>query len=151
MDMRNTTTRGTNALLWTGQALLAALFTLTGIAKLAMPAEVLAAQSGLPGTFLHFIAVCELLGAAGLILPSALRVKPFLTPLAAAGLTIIMVGAVVTSAATLGVSAAVMPFIVGMACAAVAQARWPLTATKPAGSDGIYLSSDGSTPSAAAR
>jgi hypothetical protein len=98
-----------------------------GIAKLLMPAEQLAAQSGMPGAFLHFIAICEVLGAVGLILPAALGVKPFLTPLAAAGLTIIMIGAVATSAASLGISAAVMPFGVGLIAAAVARSRWPVT------------------------
>ena len=124
-----TTNRKIEALLWTGQVSLAALFAFAGTAKLSMPAEALAAQSGIPGTFLHFIAVCELLGAAGLVLPGVFRIKQFLTPLAAVGLTIIMLGAVTTSAATIGVSAAMMPLIVGLVSAAIARSRWPLTTT----------------------
>jgi hypothetical protein len=118
-----TTTRKIEALLWTGQALLAALFTFAGVAKLVMPGDALAAQSGMPGTFLHFIAICELLGAAGLVLPGLLRVHTYLTPVAAVGLTVIMAGAVTTSAASAGVSAAVVPLIVGTITASIARSR----------------------------
>ena len=121
--MRTSTRKGEIAL-WTGQALLAALFAFAGIAKLSMPAEALAAQSGIPGTLLQFIAVCELLGAAGLVLPGLLRTKTFLTPLAALGLTIIMIGAVATSLATMGASAAVLPLVVGVISATIARSRW---------------------------
>jgi DoxX-like family len=38
-----------------------------------------------------FIGVCEVLGGIGLILPAMTRVKPTLTPLAAAGLTLTMI------------------------------------------------------------
>ena len=118
------TSRTAQALLWTAQVLVAAVFLFAGVAKLRIPAEVLSAQSGLPGIFLHFIAVCELLGAAGLILPGLFRMKTYLTPLAAAGLTIIMTGAVITSLVTLSPSAALLPFVVGVITAVVARARW---------------------------
>ena len=52
----------------------------------------------LPGAFLRFIGVAEVLGALGLILPGLLRIRPGLTPLAAAGLVIIMIGATVITA-----------------------------------------------------
>lgn len=126
------TSRTKNVLLWTAQVLVAALFLFAGVAKLMMPAEVLAAQSGMPGTFLHFIAVCEVLGAAGLILPGLLGIQPFLTPLAAAGLTIIMLGAVITSLVTLGPSAALLPLVVGVMTAVVARSRWPLSTPRVA-------------------
>ena len=120
------TTRRTQVLLWTAQVLLAALFVMAGAAKLTMPIEALEAQAHMSGRFLQFIAICELLGAAGLILPGLLRIKPFLTPMAAAGLTIIMIGAVTTTVASLGPSAAIMPAIVGFISATVAYARWDL-------------------------
>ena len=44
-----------------------------------------------------FIGVAELLAAAGLILPAATRILPWLTPLAAAGLMIVMAGAAVSN------------------------------------------------------
>src|SRR5919198_5922257 len=79
--------------LWTIQGLLALLFLFTGGMKLMLPIEVLTAQLPLPGWFVRFIGVAELLGALGLILPGLLRIRPGLTPLAAAGLVIIMIGA----------------------------------------------------------
>ena len=124
------TTRPTRILLWTMQALLAALFLFAGAAKLAMPIEVLEAQAKMSGEFLVFIAIAEVVGALGLILPSALRIQPGLTPLAAAGLTVIMIGAVATSAAMAGASAALFPAAVGFATAFVAYARWRVTATE---------------------
>lgn len=82
------------------------------------------AQSNLPGPFLRFIGVAETLGAIGLILPQLLHIRPVLMPIAAAGLVIIMIGAVVLSA-PLGVGAALFPFGVGLLLALVAYSRWP--------------------------
>ncbi|MGA9668898.1 MAG: DoxX family protein [Terracidiphilus sp.] len=87
--------------LWAAQAVLALIFAGSGFAKSIMSRERMAAtgQTGaaaLPLGFVRFIAVCEILGAAGLILPVALSIDRFLTPLAAIGLAIIMVGAAVT-------------------------------------------------------
>jgi hypothetical protein len=71
----------------------------------------------LPALLLRFIGVCEVLGALGLILPGLLRIRQSLTPLAAAGLSIIMIGAVVLSIMGPGVGAAVMPFVTLVLCA----------------------------------
>jgi hypothetical protein len=94
--------------------------------KLVMPLELLAQQSHLPGLFMRFIAVCETLGALGLILPGLLRIRPGLTPLAAAGLVIIMIGATVTTLAGGEVAPALVPFAVGLLSAFVAHGRWRL-------------------------
>ena len=115
-----------NKLLWVAQILLALLFAFAGVSKLMMPAEQLTAQSTMSATFLRFISVCEVLGAVGLILPWALRIKPVLTPIAAALLAIIMIGAVVTSFAMSPVLAAI-PLITGLLCAFVAWGRWRVT------------------------
>ncbi len=112
-----------SALLWTVQGLLAALFLFAGVVKLAMPAAALAQQTHLPAGFLHFIAVCEILGALGLVLPGIFRVHRELTPLAAAGLVIIMIGAVTVTIANLGVAPAIMPFVVGLLALSVAYGR----------------------------
>src|SRR5262249_2602468 len=80
--------------LWIVQGLLAALFLFAGGFKLAMPAPELSRLAHLPAGFLKFIGTCEVLGALGLVLPGLFRVRPGLTPLAAAGLVIIMTGAV---------------------------------------------------------
>lgn len=116
--------RRTEIALWTLQGLLAALFLFAGVMKLTTPAEVLAAQSSLPAAFMRFIGTAETLGALGLILPGVFRVRRELTSLAAAGLTIIMLGAS-TISIKLGFVAALVPFIVGVGCAFIAYRRSP--------------------------
>jgi uncharacterized membrane protein YphA (DoxX/SURF4 family) len=46
---------------------------------------------GVTHCLMIFIGWSEMLGAIGVILPAAIKVKPVLTPLAAAGLTVIMI------------------------------------------------------------
>ena len=112
-----------NRLLWVLQGLLALLFLFAGIAKLTMPIQILASQSGLPGPFMRFIAGAEICGALGLILPGLFRLRSVLTPLAASGLVIIMVGAVVLTLARQGVSPALFPLIVGALLTIVIRGR----------------------------
>jgi hypothetical protein len=109
--------------LWIAQWLLALLFLFAGIVKLTMPAPALARQTGLPGWFMRFISVAEIAGALGLVLPGLLRIRRGATPLAACGLIIIMVGAVALSLARMGLSAAVMPFTVGIVLLLVVHGR----------------------------
>lgn len=113
-----------NLALWIIQVLLALLFAFAGGMKLVLPVEQMTAQTPLPGAFLRFIGVCEVLGALGLILPAALRIRTGLTPLAAACLVIIMIGAVVVSARTVGTTAALLPLVTGLLCGFVAYGRW---------------------------
>jgi DoxX-like protein len=110
--------------LWVVQALLAVLFVATGGMKLVMPADQLTAQMPFPEMFLRFIAVCEVLGALGLILPGLLGIWTHLTPLAAAGLVIIMVGATVVTLFTMGTLMAALPLVSGILAALVAYGRW---------------------------
>jgi len=112
--------------LWIVQGLLALLFLFAGVAKLVMSVEEMTKDIQIPGLFLRFIAVMEILGALGLILPSLLRIRPGLTPLAAAGLVIIMIGATVVSLMIGGVVLALMPFVVGLLAVFVAYGRWRL-------------------------
>src|SRR4051812_26680587 len=101
--MSTSTARTANRLLWTAQTLTALLFLFAGSVKFIMPADKL--QQGpvvLPLAFIYFIGVCECLGALGLLLPGLTRIHTYLTPLAAAGLTIIMIGATVVSIAGMG-------------------------------------------------
>jgi len=116
-------TKQRGAVLWVIQGLLAALFLFAGGFKLALPLAALAKVSPLPALFLKFIGACEVTGALGLILPGLLRIRTGLTPLAAAGLVIIMTGATVVTLATQGVAPAVLPFVVGILAAAVALGR----------------------------
>jgi uncharacterized membrane protein YphA (DoxX/SURF4 family) len=120
---------GINGLLWIVQGLLALVFLLTGGMKLVLTIEALEAMPGpihLPGLFLRFLGVAEVLGAIGLILPGLLRIRPGLTPLAAAGLVIIMIGATVITVMGGDVATALVPLIVGLLSASVAYGRWRL-------------------------
>jgi len=110
-----------NRALWIVQGLLAALFLFAGGSKLVTPPEVLSAMSPFPASFLLFIGICEVLGAVGLILPLALRIRPELTFLAALGLTVIMVGATV-STLPMGVFAAI-PLVITLLTGLVAYGR----------------------------
>lgn len=71
---------------WIVQALLALIFLFAGGIKLVLPLEEMAGPIPLPGWFLRFIGVCEVLGAIGVLLPGLVGICPALTPLAAAGL-----------------------------------------------------------------
>jgi uncharacterized membrane protein YphA (DoxX/SURF4 family) len=114
-----------NIALWIVQALLAALFLFAGSMKFIMPIEEMTKQMpGMPGWFLRFIGVAEILGGLGLILPGLLRIKPGLTPLAAAGLVVIMIGATVIGFMIGPASGALLPLIVAVLAAFVAYGRW---------------------------
>ncbi|HVQ38421.1 MAG TPA: DoxX family protein, partial [Pyrinomonadaceae bacterium] len=89
-----------NIALWILQVLLALMFLFAGGMKLVIPPDVMAKmgspnQVQLPGLLIRLIGVFEVLGGLGLILPGLLRIKRGLTPAAAIGLVIIMIGAVV--------------------------------------------------------
>lgn len=118
------TTKKANLVLWILQGLLAAVFLFAGGFKLAMPLAALAKLTPLPAPFLKFIGSAEVLGALGLVLPGLLRIRTELTPLAAAGLVIIMAGATTVTVAIQGVAPAVLPFVVGILAATVARGRW---------------------------
>src|SRR2546428_3618081 len=110
--------------LWTVKGLLALFFLWAGGIKLVLPLEKLTGPIPLPGPFLRFIGVAEVLGAVGLILPGLLRIRPGLTPLAAAGLVIIMIGATVVMWASGMVAVALMNVVVALLAAFVAYGRW---------------------------
>jgi hypothetical protein len=113
-----------NYALWTVQALLAALFVFAGGMKLVLPLDKLAGPVALPGLFVRFIGVAELLGGLGLILPGLTGIRPGLTPLAAAGLVIVMIGAVAVTIVGGEGAVAAIPLLVGLLAAFVAYARW---------------------------
>ena len=115
-----------NIALWIIQALLALVFLFSGGMKFIMSVEEMTQQIPMPGWFLHFIGVCEILGGLGLILPWLTRIQPGLTPLAAAGLVIIMIGATVITLMINGIAMALLPLVVGILAAFVAYGRWRL-------------------------
>ena len=113
----------TNTLLWIVQGLLAALFLFAGSMKLILPLEAMTMPVPLPGQFIRFIGVAEVLGAVGLILPWLLKIRPGLTPLAASGLVIIMAGATVVTLLGGATVPALFPAIVGVLAGSVAYYR----------------------------
>jgi hypothetical protein len=91
-----------NIALWIVAGLMAAGFLFAGGNKLVTGHEKLASSPGagwannFSPAFVKILGVLEVLGAIGLILPGAVGILPFLTPIAAVGLGIIMIGAGVT-------------------------------------------------------
>jgi uncharacterized membrane protein YphA (DoxX/SURF4 family) len=118
-----------NILLWIIQILLALLFLFAGGTKLVLSSETMASMASpnqvvLPMWFIRFIGVVEVLGALGLILPGLFRRQQHLTSLAALGLTIVMIGAVVVTTMGDGFKMAITPLVVALLCAFVAYGRW---------------------------
>ncbi len=113
----------TNRALWTVQVLLAVLFVMTGTMKLVLPLAQLASPIHLPGSFVRFLGVAEILGAVGLVVPCLTGIRPELTALAASGLVAIMIGATVLTAEGPGVAAAGFPLLVGLLALSVAYGR----------------------------
>ncbi len=110
--------------LWIVQGLLALVFLFAGGMKLVLPLEQLTGPVPLPGLFVRFLGVAEVLGALGLILPGLLGIRPGLTPLAAVGLVIIMIGATVVTLVGRIIPAALISLVVGLLAAFVAYGRW---------------------------
>ncbi len=115
-----------NIVFWIIQGLLALIFLFAGGIKLVLPVQALTAQIPLPGLFMRFVAVAEVPGALGLILPGLLRIRPGLTPLAASGLVMVMVGATAVTLASGAIAPALVPLVVGLLAAFVAYGRWRL-------------------------
>ncbi|MDB5082297.1 MAG: DoxX family protein [Chloroflexi bacterium] len=88
-----------NIALWAVQIIIGLLFFMAGATKVSRPIPALARSmtwvNSFSPPFVRFIGAAELLGGLGLIIPAATGILSWLTPLAAAGLTIIMLGAVV--------------------------------------------------------
>lgn len=87
-----------NIALWTAQLVLAATFALSGTVKLTMSRQRLldTGQTGIamfPMPVVRFTAAMELLAAIGLVAPGLTRIGVVFTPLAAAGLCVVMIGA----------------------------------------------------------
>lgn len=89
-----------NTALWTGQILLALVFALSGFGKVSQPVAKLQARMNwtkhVAPLFIRLIGSLEIAGALGLILPKATGYLPWLTPVAAVGLVLTMMGAILT-------------------------------------------------------
>jgi uncharacterized membrane protein YphA (DoxX/SURF4 family) len=109
--------------LWAAQGALAAIFIFAGTMKFIMPMEDMQKEIAWSPWFMYFIGSAEIAGGAGLVVPGITKSARGLTPLAGIGLTIIMIGAVVTTAATLGVLPALYPLAVGVVAVAIVRGR----------------------------
>jgi uncharacterized membrane protein YphA (DoxX/SURF4 family) len=93
-----------NVVLWIAAGLLAVLYLGAGGMKLATPREKLLENPNMgwtadfPAAAIKGIGAIEIVGAIGLVLPWALDIAPVLTPLAAAGLAIVQIGAIIVHA-----------------------------------------------------
>jgi uncharacterized membrane protein YphA (DoxX/SURF4 family) len=89
-----------NVFLWIVQAVLAAMFAMSGLQKEIQPKAKLVGQypwaQDVSAATVWFIGVTELLGAIGLILPAATGIATVLTPVAATGLAVLMALAAAT-------------------------------------------------------
>jgi len=103
--------------------------------KSSAPIDQLAARmvwpGALPEPLVRFIGVSELAGALGLLLPSLTRIKPKLTPLAAAGLTVVMVLAVFFHISRGELNALPITLGLGALCAFVAWGRYKAAPIAP--------------------
>jgi hypothetical protein len=135
-------------ILWVVQGVLALFFLYGGAIKLIpsspVPGAVLLAAllSPLPKLFVSFIGITEMLGALGLIFPMLLRILPILTPLAAVGLIIVMIGATLFVILFYGVALAPFSMVTGLLLAFVAYGCW--VRLKTGSSDGRRNVRDGS-------
>jgi putative oxidoreductase len=109
-------TKGVHIGLWIAQSFTALAFLGAGSLKLTKPIAELATKMSFvphfPDVAVRAIGAAEVLGAVGLILPMALRIAPWLTPLAAAGLTVLMLGGAATHAALGDPPGAIVPSLV---------------------------------------
>ncbi|HEY4219067.1 MAG TPA: DoxX family protein [Gemmatimonadaceae bacterium] len=121
--MSDTQSKTANRVLWTIQVILTLLYLFTGATKLILPIAKLEGTVVLPGLFIRFIGVCEVLGALGLLLPGWTGIRRGLTPLAACGLFIIMIGATVVTIMEGMLALALLPAVVGILVAYVAYGR----------------------------
>lgn len=116
-----------NVGLWVLQVLLGLFMALaSGVPKLIVPIEQLPMPIPIPGPFLTFIGVAEIAGGLGLILPGLLKIRPGLTPLAAAGLSLIAIGGMAYQIAAGEPGNAVFAAVIALLCAFVAYGRWQL-------------------------
>ena len=115
--------------LWTVQALVAAIFFITGMTKLTQPRAKMAAgpmswAADVTDEQFRTIGLLEVLGAIGLILPGALDIAPVLTPLAAVGLALTMVVAIAVHLRHGEANRLLVPIVLLALCAFVAIERF---------------------------
>jgi len=119
-------------LLWVLQVLLALAFLAHGV-MLLVPPQAIAEQlnASLPRWFQVFLGVAEVLAAVGLTLPGMTRIQPWLVPLAAAGIMIVMVSATIFHLMRGEVSPALTTIVLLAMATFVAYMRWRVLPIQP--------------------
>ncbi|MEI6877222.1 MAG: DoxX family protein [Spirochaetota bacterium] len=116
-----------NTFLWILQGVLALAFLLAGLLKATSPKEKLAARMGwvkdFPPVQVKLIGGAETLGALGLVLPSLTGILTWLTPLAGAALSILMIGAIYTHIRRNEIKGTLPSLILGALACGVAAGR----------------------------
>ena len=125
-------TTGLNAFLWFIQIFLAVQYLFHGwifVSPPAVMAEAIAGM-GLNPAFRQFIGIAEILAAIGLVLPGLTRILPWLTPLAALGLTVVMASATIFHIGRNEVPNAVSAVNLVVLVALTAYLRWKVVAVR---------------------
>jgi putative oxidoreductase len=124
-----------NVALWIVQVLLAAAFGMAGVMKSSQPLDALGQNMAwvrdVPPAMVRFIGISELAGAVGVVLPWVTGIRPMLTPLAAAGLAVIMVLAAAFHISRGEPSALPFNLVLGGLAAFVAWGRWTSLVGRP--------------------
>lgn len=119
-------------IVWIASSLLALAFLVVGAGKLlATAADLQQMSQGVPVALLKLAGSAEVLGAIGLVVPAATRIMPVLTPIAATGLALTMVGATIANIAVGEPAGAAVPVVLGTFAALVAWARFGSFAVEP--------------------
>ncbi|GAA1720993.1 DoxX family protein [Nonomuraea bangladeshensis] len=129
-----------NGVLWALQAVFGFFFAGSGFGKVLLYDAALYADApravawyaAVPQSLIVFIGICEVLGGVGLILPAMARVKPVLTPLAGAGLTLTMILAAGFHIVRGEYALVPANLLLGGASALIAAGRWKLRPVAPA-------------------
>ena len=121
-----------NILLWVLQVLLALAFAAHGWLFLSPPPDIVEQMNAsLPRWFQLFLGVAEELAAAGLILPGVTRIKPWLVPLAAAGIMFVLASATVYHVVRGEMSSAGITLVMFVLASALAYMRWRVLPIRP--------------------
>lgn len=119
-------------LLWVLQSLLAAVFFAHGMLFLTPPADIAAQMNAsLPRWFQVSLGWAEIAAAVGVTLPGATRILPWLVPLAAAGITIVMVSATIWHVVRGEISSAIVTLVLLIMATFVAYMRWRVHPIRP--------------------
>ncbi|MEZ7125324.1 DoxX family protein [Nonomuraea sp. AD125B] len=129
-----------NGVLWALQAVFGFFFAGSGFGKVLLYDAALYAEApravawyaAVPQSLIVFIGICEVLGGVGLILPAMAKVKPVLTPLAGAGLTLTMILAAGFHIVRGEYALVPANLLLGGASALIAAGRWRLRPVAPA-------------------